>query len=475
MRTLKMACVALLLVVAKGKAQEKESDCELNLSIAMYELKVNQNSEKEYTEIEALLVPCAEKDYDKAQLLLGKIYTKQEELTHHKKGFKLVKKAAKQDNRFAMVYLADLYKKGIGTEVDIKKAKKWYKKAYDLGSDKATYALGYLFYKGIGDTPQNYKRAVALFKQSSYPMAKHWLAVAYYFGNGVAQDKQKAVELLQSIERFDETAMLACMKEQMSTNFEFTELQEKLFTVENTKTPFSDTELMGNWEGSLVQLDWSEQKIIQQTPLHISFTQTEEENLKYTFSNEKNTISDIAYNDKDAFTFENLHIVLDRAFYNSASEKTIDYQITNATITKKKIEGKTYLVLALQSYAQELHELGSTFYLVLTKKKTTTENGTEVSEEVLENLQQGSDKFIKLYPNPFHKELFVAYNLTQESHIRIEATHLNTGNNQVLEEGKQQSEGEYIYYLNGDQLQQGMYVITVYVDGEKKTETIIKN
>ncbi|WP_083629641.1 tetratricopeptide repeat protein [Tenacibaculum agarivorans] len=475
MRTLIITCVLQLLLCSKLKAQKK-LNCELNLKIVNHELSL-PNSKENYPEIIELLKPCAEKGEAEAQFLLGRIYQVQQTEATYLKAFTLFKKAAKQDHGLAMVHLGDLYKNGNGVDVNIKKAKKWYKKAHELGNQKGTYALGYLFYKGLGGVPQNYEKAVQLFEQSSYPMAKHWLAMSYFFGNGVRQDRDKAIELLKTQNSLNETTLISCMEKHKHSSFELTDFQKKV--LENSKKGIkkSTSAFSGTWDGTLLQMDWSEQKVVQQIPVSIAFKKGEQEpNFNYELATGNYSNSGTASLYADEFIFDDLQITLDRNFYATPSEKTIDYLIKHAEASIKLVDEKEYLIVSLTNYASKLKELGGDFKMILTKRKTQTQNGVEISQEALEHLQGASNtKFIKLYPNPFSTELFVAYNLTKESHIRIEATHLNTGSNQIIEEGKQQREGEYIYYLNGNQLQQGMYVITVYVDGEKKTETIIKN
>ncbi|MCD9583124.1 T9SS type A sorting domain-containing protein [Tenacibaculum maritimum] len=132
------------------------------------------------------------------------------------------------------------------------------------------------------------------------------------------------------------------------------------------------------------------------------------------------------------------------------------------------------MIFELDNYAHEIREPGGKLYMILSEKEEITENGIEVSEEVLEELYKMEDKFVKLYPNPFTDALFISYSLSEDSIIKLEVASIESGFKKVLEPEKKQVKGAYIYYLGNNDLKKGVYVVTVYVNGERKTETIVK-
>ena len=133
-----------------------------------------------------------------AQLLQGQLYLGSHREHLYKTGFSLVYKAASQGNVAAAFELGVLYKYGKGCRLNFDKALEWFQKAAEGGSEKAAYSIGYLHYKGLGTVPQDYAMAVTWFQRSNHPRAKYWLAICYYYGYGVPQDRELALEMLQN-------------------------------------------------------------------------------------------------------------------------------------------------------------------------------------------------------------------------------------------------------------------------------------
>ena len=112
---------------------------------------------------------------------------------------------------------------------------------------------------------------------------------------------------------------------------------------------------------------------------------------------------------------------------------------------------------------------------VLTKESVTTENNIEISEEVLQALATQKNSFIKLYPNQFESDLIVAYTLKEPSHIQIKLINiLDMTQTHTIEQGKQQQTGDYRYHFDGSTLKKGLYAVSIYVNGVKKTKLIVK-
>ena len=188
--------VAFCCSILQLKAQEPPKNCTENVRQALaYVQKPPYSTEAQQKAI-TLLAPCVKANDSYALLTMGRLL-----LTNPAKeqeAFTLIEQSAEQGNTLAMVEVATLYKYGRGCQLNFNKARKWYTKAYEAGNDKAAYALGYLYLKGLGTIPQNYSKAVAWFEKSNYPMAQYWLGLCYYYGYGVPKNKAKASALLGS-------------------------------------------------------------------------------------------------------------------------------------------------------------------------------------------------------------------------------------------------------------------------------------
>jgi len=263
--------------ITTAMSAQDSLDCNVNINRAVRYLRYLKSS----TQVKAdslkavkYLEPCVNAKNATAQLLMGRLYLNSNNDKKFKKGFRLTKKAAKQNLPLAANDLGILYKYGNGVNQNLKKAANWFRKGYNLGNSKAAYSLGYMFLKGFGGENQDYKKAVKWFKKSDYPMAKHWLAVCYYFGYGVKQNKLKAKQLLEE-NKIQKSEILLNSLEQLGEVEQLSNQEahilNKLKDNENNSSENSIevTELLGTWTGHLIQLDWSKNLVVQRIPATI--------------------------------------------------------------------------------------------------------------------------------------------------------------------------------------------------------------
>lgn len=132
------------------------------------------------------------------------------------KDFNTLLTLARDNDPKAQLYLAYCYYSGDGTEKNIAEAARWWTRLatlldndeytdeeYDeilsgahLYIEIARYELGCLYYNGIG-VERDYLEAARWFKRSDSPHASYELAKCYYYGHGVAQNLDKALEHLE--------------------------------------------------------------------------------------------------------------------------------------------------------------------------------------------------------------------------------------------------------------------------------------
>ena len=463
----------------KANAQDNAIDCSLNVSQAITYLKSSTLEKKDSIKAVSLLRDCARKQNPYAQLLLGRLHVYSNNAEKHNIGFQLVKKAANQDYALACSDLGDFYKYGLGCQIDYRKAKRWYKKAHDLGDAKGAYGVGYMFYKGLGDINQNYSRAVRWFEKTTHPMAKHWLGVSYYFGYGVTQNKEKGMALLKNNTIKNSEVMLDCMEFHLKgenathkNQADYYNILKEAFATTITYTPAS---LTGTWSGSLMQLDWSGKHIEQELPITFTLHYDEaSETTNYTCVFNGKAITGNAENNDNMLFFNDLNIPLKRLYFSGEKEQNIDYQILSSNTTLKTYNDKTYLTAFLSSYTAEMEEPGSDFALILTKQIDETENGKTLSQDAALALSDQKDSFIKLYPNPFKKDFYIGYTLENPGFVNIQVADLHGTKQHIVEQGKQQQKGDYVYHFDGAKLKKGANTITIFVNGVKNTKIIIK-
>ena len=88
--------------------------------------------------------------------------------------------------------LGIMFGDGIGTEVDMERAIKYYGLAATLGDDLAKSNLADIYRKGINGVEKDQKRAFELYLSCHLPYAYYRVGEAYELGRGVEKDLKKA-------------------------------------------------------------------------------------------------------------------------------------------------------------------------------------------------------------------------------------------------------------------------------------------
>lgn len=467
--------ISCLLLCSSISAQNIEFDCNSNINEAINFLQTENYTKQDSLKVIELLKPCVEKENPYASLLLARLYLNNNVETDDRLGFNLTLKAARLKNPIACSDLGDLYKYGIGCLQDFAKAEKWFRKGAKLNDDKSIYSLGYLFYKGLGNSKQNYKKAIKLFEQTDYPMAKHWLGTAYYFGYGVKKNTEKALSLLTENSIENSTVMVNSLKAKINKKEEgnLIKILETTLNDDNS-IAFDAKYLTGKWKGNLVQLDWSKKNVEQVLPISVDLVFNEQnQNTEYELKLNSKIQTGLGTQNGKILLFDNLNINIKRPYYSGSDEQDLQYNLEQADFEFKQYNNKSYLTAYIESYVEAMAEPGNTFAFILEKQQNETENGKEISDDTAIALAS-QDSFIKLYPNPFKSDLFISYSLDHDSFVDVEVSDLQLSYKHVLENGKQQKAGNYTYYFNGSLVKKGINVITVLVNGNKHTKLIVK-
>ena len=119
---------------------------------------------------------------------------------NYKEAYPLFYALAEQGHCNSKHQVADMLFLGEGVEKDDITAYKWYQEAADGGSAKALHIISTCYIHSTEGYPQDYVKAVEYLQKAShynYVPAKHDLAIMYFNGNGVLEDKKKTEELLK--------------------------------------------------------------------------------------------------------------------------------------------------------------------------------------------------------------------------------------------------------------------------------------
>lgn len=186
----------------------------------MYQLGENyyygkNGYEKDYSKAVEWFRKSAEQGYAKAQNHLGVCYRFGDGVSKdYNEAVKWYRKSAEQEYVWAQFNLGVCYERGYGVSKDINEAVKWYRKSAEQGNADAQkwlkengyslkasaeemYNEGEYYYFGTGDYPQDYDKAVGLYRKAAemgHIRAQFRMGKCYEKGQGVPQDYVNAVE-----------------------------------------------------------------------------------------------------------------------------------------------------------------------------------------------------------------------------------------------------------------------------------------
>ncbi|AZJ36643.1 T9SS type A sorting domain-containing protein [Tenacibaculum singaporense] len=454
----------------KEEETQKELDCVVNIEEAMYYLNLDKNNEKSLSKAVEYLTPCVESGNATAQLLMARLYAIKKTEEDYIKAFQLLKKSAKQGNVSAMTDLGVLYKYGKGCKLNYNKAIKWFKKAAEKRNNKAAYSLGYMYLKGFGTVKQDYVKAINWFEKSDYPMAKYWLGVCYYYGYGIDKNVVKANEFLKT--NFDRTKEVSQSSEIVNVE-EIKQALEKEET--STLAKVTKKQLNGVWEGDLLFFDWSATHIENKIPFKITAKYDAGSDVLHvttTIADKEQNVDFIKLD--NSLYFNDVTVELPHISFSKNIPSVLEHQLLSSDVSIKQLNSETYLTGSLETYVNAWKESGVPIRFVLKKKRGLENSEEELSEEALAALSKQEDSFIKLYPNPFEKDLIVSYSLEEPTNTKVTITNINGLQERVIKPYTSQEVGSYQYYVEGRNLPKGVYVVTILSGEERNTRIIIK-
>lgn len=504
-------------------AQQYSDSCDEKVNIAKQFISgsvlVQQNAQKAIE----LLTPCEKGNHAEAAHYLGLLYLGANgayKPVNPKKAFKFIKKASKLNDADAACNLAIMYQQGKGTTLNLNKARNWYAKSYNLGSSKAAFKLGVMHFKGLGNVKQNYKKALKWFKKSSYPMSDYYIALHHYYGFGVPVNKNAGIEAIAASKSKNSKYLLASFLEngpqlpqpitiKQPTQQEPTNTASEIvvpsseasqiaaINSSSTSIPLSnqviENQLVGSWQGKLIEKDWSETKIMRSVPITLVISKNNQtEKLAYQLEINNITTTSTGFIYDNEIYFEDLNIKLSKLYEDAFKYTQLNFNLLSAEYQFKKIGNTNYLIANLESYCPQLIEKGHPMQLVLnqiikpkihadpintsTPSSVYSQNGHELSQDILQALAEAGDSgFIKLYPNPFKKDLLIQYKLEQQSNVTVSLYSFDGIINHTIQASSEQQPGEYIYYFNGLSLNPGVYVVRVTTNQQVHTKLIIKH
>ncbi len=490
-------CILLLglLMILKVSAQN-ENDCYKNIDLAKTYLLGSEVIIKDEAKAISLLKPCADQGYAEAQYVLGIIYKKGWGVAvNEKEAFKYIKLSAEKKYTKAVCELGVLYKEGIGCKLNFNTAISYFEESHRLGFEKGAYSIGYMYFKGLGSLEQDYKKAIEWFELSSHPMAKHWLGICNYFGYGMPVNKDQAIELWLDnpitnseviLEHLDVNPNLINIGKVKENSVDVSEFGTSQINQVISEPVVSNTEeskkittasLLGEWEGKLVELDWSKERINRTFPISIEFKKDNATyDLSYKATINKNSIENYGILLDNNIYLNDSEVQLPRLYQDNREKYTLEYEMLSFnTIEIKEINNIKYLIADVETLVKDWNEQGTPMLMILGNTKGLTDNGEDIDEALISGLLSlKGDNFITTYPNPFQNDLLIQYDLETATSTSVEIYSFDGEFAQTIVSGKNQEAGGHLYHVDTDSYKKGLYVVRVSTNNITHTKLIVK-
>ena len=360
------------------------------------------NTEVDIDKAKTMLFDLAKEDYAPALRTIGTMYSRGIGLKQNfRKAYSAYYKAAKLGDAKAMVNIGIMYQCGDSVEIDFAKAYKWYRRGLKHGHIKANYYVGYLYYKGFG-VEQSYKTALHYFKEgakSGNSSCLYMLGLCYIEGNGVEQDIEKGKLFMEkAVDAGSEAAVDYILYGKLSTALQKvaprnkTDELERFFPqkVQHKRDNTLLTNFSGNWEGKLVEYDWSGTRIKNRKDVQLEVYKNGDCMDGLWIIGEEHIPFSACYKDTLWKMDADIH-------HNIRGAKV---QMQWCGLNYEQKNGEDYLTGNVQIFNLKANEPAPPSYVVLKRKQTTDNKIVDIADNSF---------VVEVVPNPITDEQCVLY------------------------------------------------------------------
>ena len=413
---------------------------------------------------------CAANQREAQEMLSQQVLSVQDKATI----YNLVKPCADQGDIDAICNMGILYKDGIGVTQDFDKSFEYFKKSADLGHEKAKYALGYFYLKGLGSTEQDYEKAVAYFDESLDKMAKYWLGYCQYFGYGMPKDQVKATALLYKNTLLNSRTLVEQFEAELepisgTPTSQFNDVPENLKPITNynqLQATIGNSQLLppaesGTYAGNFVEYDWSGEQVIRHIPFELDAEVVDDFGyMDIVLHVGEYDIEGTARWDSGVLYFNDFTFELPRLYTDNPAHTTLAYELRKITFQPVPFDGINYLVGTMDATITNWKEPANPMLLILNQ----TGGGVDV-----EGVLKSQTEAIKLFPNPFddHINFGVALTNPDLNRVQLVIAPLGPGRAEFVLNGNVVNDGTDFLTIRHDtsHLPSGMYIVYQIVAG----------
>jgi len=385
------------------------------------------------------------------------------------KAFNYFQKAAEGGYAEAAYNIALMYKYGHGVEQDLSKHIEWLEKADQMGYEKVDYLMGYAYYKGFGEK-QDYHAAFQYFEKGAQKEdggCMLMLGICYFHGWGVDRDAEqgkfwmdkaadkgvgRAVDIMSRSDSKTYGEKTPFLRTEVNDAvYEMIPLKHSL--VLNDKNIVSK-DILGEWEGCIVQYDWSGEEIEKERKLKIVIDrQIGNEINGLWIENDTMSVRISASVNDSVWVFDNVRLYESQ---RPLEMKTGRFRLANQN-------GKEYLIGNIAFYSEKTREYAAPNHIALEHKNKSI---TAINSPL-------KDNEIIVSPNPFNEKISVKINLERPQKLRIVLYDLS-GKKLETSELLDYKRGEYVTSILTANYSKGSYILNVVGETINKSFTLIK-
>ncbi|WP_271768999.1 T9SS type A sorting domain-containing protein [Aquimarina algiphila] len=342
--------------------------------------------------------------------------------------------------------------------------------------DLARYVAGYINMKHFPTAlGSNYTRAKNYFEQSNLPMAKHWLAVMYYFGYGVTQDKTKALQMLTENDIFNSRTLLEYLPTQNSEWLPISaEEHQALYSYAPHFTPKPE-KFNGNYNGRFIEFDWSYQGGVKRDipftlNLEMESITSSKSNVQYQFDIEGSTIKGTSEMTLSFMKFDSLNFSLQRLYKDHPDKNNVTYEVPQISLGTRTINNDTVLIGQFGGNHRivEFNESAPPIKIILSKDNSIQSLSTNTLSKSIDQ------NFAVISPNPIGDRFNLTSDFKENDEIQISVYDMFGNERIVLPPFRSKANREQSIPIDSSTLASGTYLIQIKINGLPFVKTIVK-
>ncbi len=348
---------------------------------------------------------------------------------------------------------------------------------HNYETDLAHYINGYINMKHFPTAQgSNYDKAKNHFEQSNHPMAKHWLAIMYYFGYGVEKDEEKALQMLSENDIYNSKVLLDFLPTQ---NNDWLPVSAEVLSILDTHYPsyYPDdyNEFKGAYHGRMYQYDWSNKGgVIRDTPVSFTIGLANNRRVTYSVTANENTFSSECDISRASLLFRDqpMQITLKRLHQDHRDKDTITYAASQLDFYETTLNGERVLIGRALGNILDWNEKAPRLQFIVKKENSTPLRVSGKDDKSSTTLLKHS--FATVSPNPIGNQFNITYTLDQAAETQVSVYDLFGQQKISLPSQGHTTAGTQTITIDSAALPSGTYVIQMTVDGQPYSKMVIK-